>query len=138
MKEIPIKYIRANQTGMVLLIIIAILAKIPVLIMALLIIEIIGLAFGLKNNLFVQISKPFLDKNASFKKTEALEITRFNNTLAVLFLFFSTIFFILGMHTTAYIISGILAVVILFAINGFCFGCFLYYQIKKSSPKKLS
>jgi uncharacterized membrane protein YqgA involved in biofilm formation len=130
MKEIPVPYLRANQTGIVTLVIIAAVARQPWVIAVLWVIQVLGLLFGMKANLFVQISKPFLEKAISQAKTEARELSRFNNGLAVTFLTISLLFFIGGWTLAGYIVAGILAAVAFIAICGFCLGCFLYFQLK--------
>ncbi len=135
MKEIPILYIRANQTGIVALAILAILTQQPLMIGLLLIIESVGLLFGLKANLFVRLAKPFL-KVKDKGQTEARELARFNNSLAVIFLSLSSLFFVLGWPVAGFITVGVLGFVAFVAICGFCLGCFLYYQFKMLKFRK--
>jgi hypothetical protein len=136
MKEIPVPFLRANQIGMVSLIILAILTQLPIIIFAVWLIEVIGLILGLKANLFVQLAKPFMKQWIARSGTEARELSRFNNTLAVIFLSLSVLFFGLGWTTAGYIVAGTLATVATVAICGFCLGCFLYFQYKMFVNRK--
>ncbi|MDV2988897.1 MAG: DUF4395 domain-containing protein [Dehalogenimonas sp.] len=130
MKEIPVPYLRANQTGIVALVVLAVVTQSPLILTALLLIELAGLIFGLKANLFVQIAKPLLKNLIAGSPTEARELARFNNTLAVIFLSLAAILFTLGLTIAGFVVAGVLAVVVSFALGGRCLGCVLYYQYK--------
>jgi len=131
MKEIPLVYIKSNQAGIVIFTVLAILFSQPLLIFILLGIELVGLIFGLKWNLFVQLSKIFMNNNLKNGKTQAAELTKFNNTLAAIFLAISTALFAFGFNIAGFVAAGVLSVVVIVALAGFCFGCFLYFQFKR-------
>lgn len=131
MKEIPLPYIRANQIGIIFIAFIGIATRTPFIIMSLLIIETLGLLFGLKYNLFVQLAKPFIGSRVTHSETESRELAKFNNTLAVIFLGISTLFFIVGLNLFGYITAFILLSVAFIATQGFCVGCFFYFQLKQ-------
>lgn len=131
MKEIPMALIKANQLGIVILTISSIVFRQPLIIYILFGIEITGLLFGLKWNLFVRIAKLIFKDSINGSQTQAAELTKFNNTLAVLFLLISGLLLIIGYGIAGYIIAAVLAVVVIVALSGFCVGCFLYYQLKR-------
>jgi hypothetical protein len=60
MREVPIRYVKANQIGIVLFVVLSFLFNQPLILGALWIIQVIGLASGGKLNLFVQIGKAVL------------------------------------------------------------------------------
>lgn len=136
MNEIPIPYLRANQTGIVAFVILAVVMQNPLTIALLWLIEVTGLLFGAKENLFIRLTKPFLTRWVAKSQTEARELTRFNNTLAVIFLTLSLVLFGLGLSLAGYIVAGLLAIVAFIAICGFCLGCFLYFQYKQLTNRK--
>lgn len=138
MQEIPIPFLRANQTGIVALVIIAVIARQPLFIDVLWFIQVLGLLFGIKANLFIQITRPFLKKGISQAKTESRELSRFNNFLAVIFLTISLLFFASGWILAGYLVAGLLAVVAFIAICGYCVGCFLYFQLNLLRRKYLN
>ncbi|WP_425807920.1 DUF4395 domain-containing protein [Desulfitobacterium sp. Sab5] len=131
MNEIPVPYLRANQTGIVAFVILAVVIQNPFIVALLWLIEVSGLLFAAKANLFIRLAKPFLTKWVAKSQTEARELTRFNNTLAVIFLTLSLILFGLGLSLAGYIVAGLLAIVAFVAICGYCLGCFLYFQYKQ-------
>jgi hypothetical protein len=131
MKEIPIPYVRTNQAFMVLLIALSALLQQSWIIVLVFVIELIGLLVGVKGNLFIQIFKPFLKDWAARSHTEADELQRFNNSIAVTLLAISVIALLLGFQIIAYIFAGMVALAALVAICGYCIGCTLYYQFKK-------
>ncbi|TVY10042.1 DUF4395 domain-containing protein [Paenibacillus cremeus] len=132
MKEIPMPYVRANQTGIVLFIVLAIVLQQPVLIVALWAIQVLGLWQGIRGNIIVQLAAPLLRNRIAGAPTESRELQRFNNTIAVLLLTLSIISFWLAPGSwLGYVLAAMVAVAAAIALCGFCVGCFLYYQVKR-------
>ncbi|MCZ8522755.1 MULTISPECIES: DUF4395 domain-containing protein [Paenibacillus] len=132
MKEIPIPYVRANQAGIVLLVLAALVLKLPVLIAALWAIQVLGLWQGIRANVIVQLAAPLLRGRVAGAPTEAAELQRFNNSIAVGMLTLSLLAFWLSPGGwVGYLFAGMVALAALAAICGFCVGCFLYYQFKR-------
>lgn len=127
MKEIPMPYIKANQVGIVLFVIVATLFKLPILLALLWVIQVVGLVFGF--NVFVRIAKPFLNVKGS--ETQAQELQRFNNVLAIIFLTLALVTFGFNLTIAGYIFSFMLFVAATAAICGYCIGCTVYYQYKQ-------
>lgn len=130
MKDVPIPYIRANQTGILAFIILAIFAQIPLFIAILWLFEGIGLLFGVKANVFILFSKPFFSRWINRVPTQAYELTRFNNLLTVILLTLSFVFFELRWTSAGYSIAGIVAGFTLLSMFGFSLGTYLYKQFK--------
>lgn len=130
-KEIPIPFVRANQAIMVILIVLSALLQQPAIIAAVWAVQVCGLSFGARGNLFVQAARPFLSNRLSRYGTEAAELQRFNNSIAVILLTLSIISFWLGYSVMGYVFAGMVALAAFVAICGFCVGCFLYYQFKR-------
>ncbi|WP_141505522.1 DUF4395 domain-containing protein [Paenibacillus luteus] len=131
MKEIPIPYVRSNQTGIVVVLLIAIGLQLPWLIAALWIIQVTGLIFGPKANLFIRVARPFLTRYVASAQTEAAELQRFNNSLGVGFLTFALLSFALSWSVAGYVFAGMMGAAALAAILGYCIGCTLYFQFKQ-------
>ncbi|RUS43109.1 DUF4395 domain-containing protein [Cohnella sp. AR92] len=129
MRENPMPYIKANQTGIVVLLILTAVFRQPWLLAALWLIEVVGLATSGKWNLFVRIAKPFLRTEG--RETQAEVLTRFNNSLAVLFLTLSLLFFALGWTAAGYVFAAFLFIAAGVALLGYCIGCTLYFQYKQ-------
>lgn len=127
MKEIPMPYIKANQVGIVLFVLLATLLKLPILLVLLAVIQIVGLVFGF--NAFVRTAKPFLNVKGS--ETQAVELQRFNNVLAIIFLILAIVAFAIQLPVVGYIFSFILFVAASAAISGYCIGCTVYYRYKQ-------
>jgi len=138
MNEIPVPYLRANQTGIVVVVIIAAITQQPLLIVLLWAIQVAGFLFGGKANLFIRLAKPFLKKYIMNALTESKELSRFNNLLAVAFLTISLLFFALGWTIAGYIVAGMLAIAAFAAICGFCIGCTLYFQYNLYKTRKIT
>ncbi|MFD2329378.1 DUF4395 domain-containing protein [Cohnella sp. GCM10020058] len=129
MKEVPMPYIKSNQTGIVLFAVLSFFFA-PLWLLAILwLIEVVGLATGGKYNLFVRIAKPWL-KTAG-KETQALELARFNNTLAVIFLSLAVLSFSLGWTIAGYAFAVMLLAAAGAALLGYCIGCTVYFQYKQ-------
>jgi hypothetical protein len=126
--EIPMPYVKSNQIGIVVFILLSTLLQLPSLFLVLLwVIQISGAIFG--SNLFIQLAKPFVKIEG--KETQARELQRFNMALGILFLTISLLCFSNGWNIAGYIISWVLGIVALIAISGYCLGCTIYYQFKR-------
>lgn len=135
MKEVPMIYVKANQAGIVTVILIAFVFQQPWLIFALWVIQTIGLLLGGQWNLFVRIAK-LIVKPSSTGATQAAELQRFNNTLAVIFLTISIISFSLGSAIVGYVFAAFLFVAAFVALLGYCIGCTIYFQYKQWVAKR--
>ncbi|MFD0697073.1 DUF4395 domain-containing protein [Paenibacillus sp. GCM10027628] len=130
MKEVPLAFVKANQTGIVVLIILSFALLQPWLIALLWMIQIIGLVLGGQRNPFVWLYKQFA--SVGYKsETQAEELTRFNNVLAVIFLTLSLFSFALDWVAVGYIFAGFLLLAAGAALLGYCIGCTIYYQFKQ-------
>ncbi|MEX2460305.1 MAG: DUF4395 domain-containing protein [Paenibacillaceae bacterium] len=127
MRGIPMPYIKANQVGIVLFVLLAIFLQQPLLLTVLWVIQVYGLVFGF--NIFVRIVKPILNVKGS--ETQAEELQRFNNILAIVFLTLAIIGFATNLPVIGYIFSAILFLAAFVAICGYCIGCTVYYQYKQ-------
>lgn len=129
MKEIPESYVKANQTGIVLFVALTWLVQQPWLLAALWLIQLTGLLTGGRWNLFVRAARPFLTGRKG--PTQAAELTRFNNALAVLFLTLSLLAFAAGWSAAGYVVSALLLLAAGAALLGYCVGCTIYFQYKQ-------
>lgn len=129
MREIPMPYIKANQAGIVLFTVAALLLQQPWILVALWLIQVIGLWPGKQWNLFVQMAKPLL--NTAAQETQAAELQRFNNILAVSFLTLSLLAFSVGWTIAANLFAGLLIAAAGAALLGYCIGCTMYYRYKQ-------
>jgi hypothetical protein len=126
--DIPMHYIRANQTGILLFIIAAVATSQPLVLGIPLLVQIITRTYGIKYNLFVRLLAPLFPQSS---KTEARELLRFNNLLAILFLVGGLVFFVIGIEIVAYMFVAMLTIAVVLALSGFCLGCFMYFQWKQ-------
>ncbi|CAM2825334.1 DUF4395 domain-containing protein [Paenibacillus sediminis] len=132
MKEIPEAYVKANQTGIVLFVILTAVFNQPFILLALWLIQVAGLFFG--KNIFVMLAKPFLKVEG--KPTQAAELQRFNNSLAVMFLTLSLLSFLLHLNVLGYIFAAMLFLAAFVAICGYCIGCTVYFQYKQFKARR--
>ncbi|MCZ1265284.1 DUF4395 domain-containing protein [Paenibacillus tundrae] len=129
MREVPMRYVKANQIGIVLFVVLSFLFNQPLILGALWIIQVVGLASGGKLNPFVQIGKAVLTGKGT--ETQAVELQRFNNVLAVLFLTLALVSFGLGWQVAGYIFSSMLLLAASAALLGYCVGCTVYFWYKQ-------
>ncbi|MDQ6423610.1 DUF4395 domain-containing protein [Paenibacillus sp. LHD-117] len=137
MKEVPIPYVRSNQAGIVLSLAAFFTTQSVWIIGALFLIQAIGLLFGPRGNLFIRIARPFLGKLVARGKTEAAELQRFNNSLAVLFLTLSLISLLLGWSAAGNVFAAMMGAAALAALLGYCIGCMMYFQYKQFRARRL-
>jgi cobalamin synthase len=133
MQEIPMPYVKANQVGIVLFVVVSIALQTPWLLAVLWAIQVAGLLTRGRFNLFVRIAKPFLRTEG--KETQAEVLQRFNNTLAVIFLTLSLISFALGWTAAGTVFAVLLLAAAGVALLGYCIGCTMYYQYKRITHK---
>ncbi|KRF13267.1 DUF4395 domain-containing protein [Paenibacillus sp. Soil787] len=129
MKEVPISYVKANQAGIVVFVLLAFAFQWTWLVALLWVIQVLGLVGGGNWNLFVAVSKRLLSRSGT--ETQAAELTRFNNALAVLFLTLSLASFVIGWSMMGYISTGLLLLAAGAALLGYCIGCTIYYRYKQ-------
>ncbi|NMI07568.1 DUF4395 domain-containing protein [Paenibacillus sp. SZ31] len=129
MREVPMRYVKANQVGIVLFVLLSFVFNPLVVLGVLWIIQVVGLASGGKLNLFVQIGKAVLTGKGA--ETQAVELQRFNNILAVLFLSLALISFSLGWVVAGYVFSVMLLGAASAALLGYCVGCTVYFWYKQ-------
>lgn len=129
MREVPMRYVKANQVGIVVFVILSFVFNPIVVLGVLWSIQVVGLASGGKLNLFVQIGKAVLTGKGT--DTQAVELQRFNNILAVLFLSLALISFSLGWVAAGYVFSVMLLAAASAALLGYCVGCTVYFWYKQ-------
>ncbi|WP_366346695.1 DUF4395 domain-containing protein [Paenibacillus amylolyticus] len=123
------RYVKANQVGIVLFMLLSFVFNPIVVLGALWSIQVVGLASSGKLNLFVQIGKAVLTGKGT--ETQAVELQRFNNILAVLFLSLALISFSLGWVGAGYVFSVMLLAAASAALLGYCVGCTVYFWYKQ-------
>jgi hypothetical protein len=79
-------------------------------------------------NPVMRLAKLFLRKPPSQYPPEDADDQKFNQTLAVTFLFIALAGYLLHWNLLAYIFSAMVGLAAIVAILGFCIGCFIRYQ----------
>jgi hypothetical protein len=134
MREVPMRYVKANQTGIVLTIMLSFIFQQPWILAILWLIQVIGLLSNGRLNLFVAIAK-LLFKGKG-RETQAEELQRFNNKLAVIFLTLALLCFALGWDIAGYVFSAMLLAAAGVALAGYCIGCTIYFQYKQLRARR--
>jgi hypothetical protein len=129
MREVPMRFIKANQTGIVLLVIVSFFYNQMIVLALLWAIQVVGLLSGGKLNLFVTVYKLFSSNKGT--ETQAVELQRFNNVLAIIFLTLATGSLLLGWVVSAYVFSIMLLGAASAALLGYCVGCTIYFWYKQ-------
>lgn len=132
MKEIPLPLIKANQTGIVVFVVLAIAFSVPLLIYALWAIQLVGLLGSPRSNLFIVAAAPLLKPRIDAStETQAAELAHFNQTLAVTLLTLSGVLLLFGLTLAGYMAAAAVAVAAGAALAGYCIGCTIYFLYKK-------
>lgn len=137
MKEIPMPLIKANQLGMVLLVVLSYLPldygfRSHLFVYAAFVIQLIGWFAGPQWNLFMGIARLFVSRNRLEKaEKQAAELARFNQTIAVALLGLASVFHAFGLTIAGHVFAGMVALAAFVAVLGYCVGCTIYYQYKK-------
>ena len=133
--DVPLHWVRANQTGILLCVIASVATQQPWVLLVALIVQLMTRWLGIKYNVFVRLFAPLLPKSL---RTESRELLRFNNLLAILFLCVTLIASALGWTILAYVSLAMLTVAVVLALSGFCLGCFMYFQWKQFRSRRLN
>ncbi len=126
--EVPLHWVRANQIGILLCIIISLIIGQPWVLAIALAVQLVARWFGAQYNLFIRLIASLLPAS---NRTESRELLRFNNLLAILFLLGFLIAIVFHATITAYIFLAMLTTAVVLALSGFCLGCFMYFQWKQ-------
>lgn len=126
--DIPLHWVRANQIGILLCIIISIITGQPWVLAIALAVQLTARWFGVRYNLFIRLIAGLLPTS---NITESRELLRFNNVLAIIFLLGYSIATVFQATITAYVFLAMLSTAVVLALCGFCLGCFMYYQWKQ-------
>jgi len=127
--EVPVSYVKANQIGIVLFVAAALALQQPWVLLFLWAVQTAGLFTGGRWNLFVWVAKRIV--GAGGTDTQSFELTRFNNTLAVLFLTLSLICYLFGLDVVGAVFALLLLGAAGAALFGYCIGCTIYFQFKQ-------
>lgn len=134
MKTIPKPLVMANQWTIVLTVIIALLTQSAWILLIPLIANLSSLLTGFHPILV--LVKRFLVKPANQYIQEDYAQLRFNQWLAVGFLFVACVSFLLNWTILFNIATTMVGIAALIAILGFCIGCFLRFQYQQWSYRR--
>ncbi|WP_232057977.1 DUF4395 domain-containing protein [Cohnella abietis] len=129
------RYVKANQIGIAVSVVLSFLLHEPWILLALWVIQVAGLITEGRFNLFVIVAKQVLKDKG--EETQAIELQRFNNLLAILFLSLALISFAFGWQIAGYAFSAMLLLASSAALLGFCIGCTVYFWIKQIRAGRL-
>ena len=127
-KEVPMRIVKFNQAGIVLFVLLSLLLQQTWILAVLWLIQVAGLMTQGKLNVFTSFAKWVLKDKG--KETQAVELQRFNNVLAVLFLTLALICFTIGWSIAGIVFTAMLLAAAGAALLGYCIGCTVYYRYK--------
>ena len=134
MKTIPKPLVLANQWTIVLTVIIALLTQTAWILLIPLITNLSSLLTGFHP--ILTLVKRFLVKPANQYIQEDYAQLRFNQWLAVGFLFVASVSFLLNWPILFNIATMMVGIAALIAILGFCIGCFVRFQYQQWSFRR--
>ncbi len=134
MKTIPKPLVMANQWTIVLTVIIALLTQSAWILLIPLIANLSSLLTGFHPILV--LVKRFLSKPANLYIQEDYAQLRFNQWLAVGFLFVACVSFLLNWTLLFNIATMMVGIAALIAILGFCIGCFVRFRYQQWSYRR--
>lgn len=129
-REVPLPLVRANQTMLIIGTLVAIILRLPMVIYVLFFIALAALLLGPRANLAFRVVRPIFGSKLAFASTEAAEIQRFNQIIAVTMLFLSSIILLTTHFWVGYIFAGFVTIAATSAVCGYCIGCTVYFRYK--------
>lgn len=130
MQAIPLPLVRLNQATIVALVLTGALWRQPLVITALFVLLAAGLVLGPRGNAVFRLGRRLLARRLPGAPTEAAELQRFNQTLAVAMLAGAQAAFLAGAPLLGWLLALAVALAAGLALAGFCVGCSLYLQLK--------
>lgn len=124
--SIPRPLVRTNQWVIVLSVIFSWVTGVYWILAVPLLAGLMGVAFDF--NPIMRTAKGFLKKNPSEYIPEDKGQQKFNQLLAVIFLFTALLSHLMHWTLLAYAASAMVCLAAFIAILGFCIGCFIHYQ----------
>jgi hypothetical protein len=137
MTDIPEQYVRMNHFGVIFTFLLAVVMQQPLLIGLLWLTQVVNLVSNGRLNLFEIVSRPFWRHHVNHAESQPLELFRFNATIAVGLQTLALLaFFVWPANGWGYVLAGIHALAAIAALDGYCLGCYLYYQWKQRRYRK--
>lgn len=134
-RSIPRPLVRANQWTIFLSVILTWVTHQEWILAIPLVACLLGLFFNF--NPVMRVAKLFLKKNPSEYIPEDAGQQKFNSIIAITCLGLGYISFLLNWNIAGYIFTIMVGVASFVAILGFCIGCFILYQWKQYSYRRL-
>ena len=127
---IPFPIVKLNRWVLLTGISTAIIIQQPIITTLLFFIILSSVVFGKSGSLSYIVGSRIFAKQNENTPTEDPRLMRFNNSIAAILLGGAQFAFLAGAPLAGWILSGFVAVAATVALSGFCFGCFLFYQLK--------
>lgn len=128
---IPMPIVTLNRWLLFGGVLLAFIAQQPLVTTVLLGIALPGTLFGPRYSPVAAIGKRLFAARNRTAEREAPELQRFNNTIAVALLALAQAAFLAGFPIVGWALSFMVATAAAVALAGFCFGCYLYFQLKR-------
>jgi L-asparagine transporter-like permease len=128
-KGIPMPIVTLNRSVLLSGIVLGYILQQPLFTTALFLIVLPAVLWGQKASLIYFAGSRLFRKLNQNAEIESPLLMRFNNSIAVILLGAAQVAFLFDATLTGWIISGMVAVAAFVALCGFCFGCFLYFQL---------
>jgi hypothetical protein len=134
---IPEAFIKINQVGIVLTVLLAFVLHHFWPLIILWFIQLVSYKYGIHLNVFVRAVAPFI-RRMDFEKGQSPELARFNSRLALGMIFAASLCGVVEWWPGVYIFGGMLVAAATAAILGYCIGCTMYFQYKQFKARRLA
>lgn len=131
---IPGPIVALNRSLIVVTVLVGLLTGQAWLTTALLVVLAGAVAFGPKGSLVYQVGSRLLARPVAMARdrgdTEAPELMRFNNAIAVTLLGLAQVAFLVGWPVAGWALATTVAVAATVALAGFCLGCYVFVRFR--------
>ncbi|MFN8534122.1 MAG: DUF4395 family protein [Dehalococcoidia bacterium] len=129
--DIPLPIVRLNRGILLGGVVAGLLLQQPLITTTLLLLLLPGVLFGQRFSPIFRVGSLVLARWIPGAEREARVLMRFNNAIAVGLLGAAQLAFLGGAPMLGWVLAGMVGVAAAVALAGFCFGCVLFYQMKR-------
>ncbi|HEY0734406.1 MAG TPA: DUF4395 domain-containing protein [Herpetosiphonaceae bacterium] len=127
---VPLPIVTLNRSVLLAGVAIGLLAQQPLLTTLLFLLLLPAVIFGQRGSPIAAVGRRLFARQIQTAEREDRRLMRFNNTIALVLLGAAQIAFLAGLPLLGWSFALMVGIAAGVALAGFCFGCFLYYQLK--------
>lgn len=127
---VPLPIVTLNRSVLLAGVALGLIAQQPLLTTLLCLLLLPAVIVGQRGSPIASVGRRLFARQILTAEREDRRLMRFNNTIALVLLGAAQVAFLAGLPVLGWALALMVGVAAAVALAGFCFGCFLYYQLK--------